>query len=164
MIRFNRSDAMWRGSALFEAQFFHPGFLFSAPVALYEVSDGAAREIPYSRAWFNFDPQVAPKVPEGGHYYYAGFKLTYPLHRADIQDDVAVFLGASYFRVVGRHDRFGLSARGLAIDTAEPAGEEFPYFSRFWLVRPKPTDTSFTLYALLESGGHGAYRFVIAPG
>ena len=165
MIRFKRPDALWHGNSLFEVQFYHLGFLFGMPVSIHEVVDGEAQRIPYSRDWFDFDPQVAPKVPDSSDYDYAGFKITYPLHRADIQDDVAVFLGASYFRLVGRHDRFGLSARGLAIDTAEPSGEEFPYFSNFWLVRPKPSDTSITIYALLDTpSATGAYRFLIRPG
>ena len=31
---------------------------------------------------------------------------------------------------------YGLSARGLAINTAEPSGEEFPVFTHFWIERP----------------------------
>ncbi|YBP37837.1 glucan biosynthesis protein [Klebsiella pneumoniae] len=30
-----------------------------------------------------------------------------------------------------------MSARGLAIDTALPSGEEFPRFREFWIERPK---------------------------
>ena len=63
-----------------------------------------------------------------------------------------------------------------ATSTASPAAgspstpalnrpEEFPRFSRFWLVRPRPTDTTMTAYALLESESiTGAYRFGISPG
>jgi periplasmic glucans biosynthesis protein len=46
-------------------------------------------------------------------------------------------LGASYFRVVGKGPGLRLSARGLAIDTALPSGEEFPRFTEFWVERPK---------------------------
>ena len=60
---------------------------------------------------------------------------------------------------------YGLSARGLAIDTALPSGEEFPRFREFWIERPKPTDKRLTIYALLDSPrATGAYRFVIMPG
>ena len=45
-----------------------------------------------------------------------------------------MFVGASYFRAIGRQHVYGLSARGLAIDTAESSGEEFPWFKEFWLV------------------------------
>ncbi|VEA77722.1 glucan biosynthesis protein G [Salmonella enterica subsp. arizonae] len=74
-------------------------------------------------------------------------------------------LGASYFRVIGAGQVYGLSARGLAIDTALPSGEEFPRFREFWIERPKPTDKRLTVYALLDSPrATGAYRFVIIPG
>ena len=49
-------------------------------------------------------------------------------------------LGASYFRVVGKGQVYGLSARGPAIDTALPSGEEFPRFREFWVERPKQGD------------------------
>ena len=76
-----------------------------------------------------------------------------------------VFLGASYFRAVGKDEVFGLSARGLAIDTAESWGEEFPWFREFWLVTPAPNAKELTIYALLDSPSvTGAYKFVVAPG
>ena len=60
---------------------------------------------------------------------------------------------------------YGLSARGLAIDTVEPSGEEFPAFIEFWLVEPAADATHLVLYALLDSRSvSGAYRFDIAPG
>ena len=58
-----------------------------------------------------------------------------------------------------------MSCRGLAVDTGLDRPEEFPRFSRFWLVRPRPTDTTLTAYALLEGESvTGAYRFGISPG
>ncbi len=165
MIRFKREAALWRGTALFEAQFYHQGFLFNVPVKFFEVVDGKLNAIKYNREWFKIEPQVEPKVPPSKNYGLAGFKLMYPIHRSDIVDDIGVFLGASYWRVVGRQNNFGLSGRGLAIDTGEPSGEEFPYFSGIWLLRPQATDTSVTFYALLDSRSvTGAYRFVLQPG
>lgn len=74
-------------------------------------------------------------------------------------------LGASYFRVIGMGQVYGLSARGLAIDTALPSGEEFPRFREYWIERPKPLDKRLTIYALLDSPrATGAYRFVVMPG
>lgn len=73
-------------------------------------------------------------------------------------------LGASYFRVIGAGQVYGLSARGTAIDTALPSGEEFPRFKEFWIERPKPTDKRLTIYALLDSPrATGAYKFVVMP-
>ena len=65
----------------------------------------------------------------------------------------------------GRASSFGLSARGLAIDTAESSGEEFPRFVEFWIERPQPGAKELTIYALLDSPrATGAYRFVLKPG
>jgi glucans biosynthesis protein len=51
------------------------------------------------------------------------------------------------------------------VDTALPAGEEFPRFVEFWLERPAPSARRLTIYALLDSPRMtGAYRFVLAPG
>ena len=78
---------------------------------------------------------------------------------------VAVFVGASYFRAVGQHMNYGLSARGLAIDTVLASGEEFPYFRKFWIHEPQPDAKDISLYALLDSPSvAGAYHFVIRPG
>lgn len=75
-----------------------------------------------------------------------------------------VFQGASYFRVVGPNQVYGLSARGLAIDTALASGEEFPMFKEFWLVKPTAEQTSIVLFALLDSPSvSGAYKFNIDP-
>jgi periplasmic glucans biosynthesis protein len=60
---------------------------------------------------------------------------------------------------------YGLSARGLALDTGLPKGEEFPVFREFWLVKPDPDAKHITAFALLDSKSvAGAYRFVITPG
>ena len=54
---------------------------------------------------------------------FAGFRLNF---HTDLERDVCAFLGASYFRAVGGEWQYGLSARGLAIDTGLPRPEEFP--------------------------------------
>ena len=88
-----------------------------------------------------------------------------PIKRGDYYDEVIVFLGASYLRAVGAHENFGISARGLAIDTALSSGEEFPYFAEFWLVKPVPWATEILIYGLLDSPSlTGAYRFIVRPG
>src|SRR5262249_49316825 len=88
-----------------------------------------------------------------------------PIRSKEYYDEVIVFLGASYFRAVGSEQVFGLSARGLAIDTATSWGEEFPWFREFWVVAPEPQATGLTIYALLDSRSvAGAYRFDVTPG
>ena len=60
---------------------------------------------------------------------------------------------------------YGLSARGLAIKTAEPAGEEFPLFRSFWLERPAKGSDVIVVHALLDSpSAAAAFRFTIRPG
>ncbi|MFY0990011.1 glucan biosynthesis protein [Halomonas sp. C05BenzN] len=165
-IRFRPEAALWGDEGLFSVQLFHTGFLFDSPVRLHLVEGGEASPLPFDPARFRYDDQAAALLEhdlEGaGH---AGFRLHFPLNRADHQDEFLVFLGASYFRMVGRGQGYGLSARGLAIDTATPRGEEFPAFREFWLVRPAPDATRMTVLALLDSPSlAGAYRFDIAPG
>jgi len=95
---------------------------------------------------------------------FADLKVTYPLN-GEKHDEIISFLGASYFRPIGKGQAYGASARGLAIDTAQPRSEEFPEFREFWLVEPAPGDKTLTVYALLESpGASGAYAFTVTPG
>ena len=72
------------------------------------------------------------------------------------------FLGASYFRAVDSTYQYGLSARGLAVDTFTDTPEEFPDFTSFWFETVKGDATVFTVYALLDSPSiTGAYKFTI---
>lgn len=163
-IRYRAADAIWRGQSMFEVQMFHRGFNFDRRVNLFEVSDAGVRPILYSPSMFDFGKNPAPGQlpPETG---FAGFRVHYPLHTPAYKDELVSFLGASYFRALARNQGYGLSARGLAVDTATIRGEEFPYFTDFWLVRPKPEDRTLVLYAVLDSKSvAGAYRFEIRPG
>ena len=164
-IRFRADRALWADtSANFRLQFFHVGRGFLQPVRIYEVHAGAVREIDYDPRMFDFgDSGISPSAMQGRHGF-AGFRVQFV---TDWRDDVAAFLGASYFRAVGGDTRqYGLSARGLAIDTATPGlVEEFPRFTSFWFERPAPGAGTLTLYALLDSPSvAGALRMKIAPG
>ncbi len=160
-IRFRPERALWRDEARFEVQFFHPGFLFPHPVVMHTLEQGTVRPIPFEQDLFRYDAEASVLEGKGGDTAgFAGFRLHYPLNTPDHKDEVAVFLGASYFRLVGPGQVYGLSTRGLAIDTASPEGEEFPVFREFWLVRPEPEDQNITILALLDSPSvSGAYRF-----
>jgi periplasmic glucans biosynthesis protein len=165
-IRFRPEAALWDDAGLFSVQLFHTGFIFDTPVRLHLVEDGESTRLAFDPGRFRYDDAAAELLEadlEGaGH---AGFRLHFPLNRAEPRDEFAVFLGASYFRLVGRDQGYGLSARGLAIDTATQGGEEFPAFRAFWLVRPAPETAEMTVLALLDSPTlAGAYRFDIAPG
>ena len=161
-IRFKPAEALWRGQGLnFTAEFFHRGFLYKDRVDIFQVAGGRAASLAYNPDQFSWT-KVKPPTEDIG---YAGFRLHYPLNRLDYFDEVCTFLGASYFRAVARGQGYGLSARGLAIKTADPTGEEFPLFKSFWLVRPPPNTDAITVHALLDSPScAGAFRFVIQPG
>jgi periplasmic glucans biosynthesis protein len=163
-IRFQRTSSLWYDKALFEVQFFHRGFNFDRRVNIAEVSGGIARPVLYNPAMFDFGPRV-PKMTLPPDLGFAGFRIHYPLNTPAYKDELIVFLGASYFRVLGRNQIYGESARGLAIDTGAASGEEFPYFTDFWLVKPDPTARTMTIFALLDSPGiAGAYQFDVRPG
>ena len=95
----------------------------------------------------------------------SGFRVRSHINSAKVWDEFLVFQGASYFRAVAKNLLYGLSARGLAIDTGEPAGEEFPVFTHFWIERPGPKANAIVIYALLESkSATGAYKITAQPG
>jgi periplasmic glucans biosynthesis protein len=161
-IQFLPEQAVWRGERLFSLNFFHVGSFYDRETPIYRVRDGMATPFAFDPAMFDYgDLDIADvPMPTG----YAGFRVHYPLHSDAIREEFAVFLGASYFRLIGRNQRYGLSARGLAVDTAEPEGEEFPAFVAYWIEEPQPTGTELTLYALMDSPRiTGAYRFVLRP-
>ena len=164
-IRFNPDHALWRADKLpFEIQFFHLGGYFDQPVRVHEIVGTEVRAVAFDPASFNYganklDPAVLQKLG------FAGFRIHFPLNTPRYKDELAVFLGASYFRVLGKGQRYGASARGLALDTAERGGEEFPRFEQFWIEKPARNAKQLVLYALLDSKRvTGAYRFVLKPG
>ncbi|RDV02186.1 glucan biosynthesis protein G [Undibacter mobilis] len=163
-IRFAPDRALWRNEGLpFQLQMFHRGFMYSGRVDLHEVVDGKASAIVYAPDLFTFE-DVKPPDP-GSDLGFAGFRIHAPINRPDYYDEVSVFLGASYFRAVAKGETYGLSARGLAINTADPKGEEFPAFRSFWIEKPQKHATSIVVHALLDSkSAAAAYRFTIRPG
>jgi glucans biosynthesis protein len=164
-IRFRPDHALWRPEQLpFELMFFHLGKFQTQPVSINEVTPKGSRHIPYKVADFDYGKnKLSPQT--WGDLGFAGFRAHYPLNNSQYKDEVVVFLGASYFRALGAGQLYGLSARGLAIDTVGGSGEEFPRFSEFWIARPAKDARSLTVYALLESPrASGAYQFDIKPG
>jgi glucans biosynthesis protein len=163
-IRFKPEQALWRKEGLpFEVMFYHLGFGQKLPVLINEVAADKVRRIPFDPA--EFDYGANKPGTDWGDLGFAGFRIHYPLNQAGYKDELAVFMGASYLRVVGKNQHYGLSARGLAIDTVGGKGEEFPRFTQFWIERPAVNATSLTLYALLDSPrAAGAYQFTLHPG
>jgi glucans biosynthesis protein len=164
-LRFRPDQALWRESGSpFQVQLFHPGLFYNRVVTINVVDAEGVHPVGFSPSQFDYgDNDFASRIPQD--LGYAGFRLHYPIKKRDYHDEVIVFVGASYFRAVGRDQGFGISARGLAIDTALRSGEEFPFFREFWLVRPSPAAKEMAIYALLDSpSATGAYRFVVRPG
>lgn len=166
-IKFRDSAARWAApDSAFRVFPFHMGWLFEEPVLIHEVEGGVSRLMHFSTDDFEYIGDLAARVPEHAELPgVAGFRLNAPLNRADLFDEVVAFLGASYFRALGRGNFYGLSARGLAINTGLAAGEEFPRFARFYLEKPAPYAREVVVHAALESAScTGAYRFVLRPG
>lgn len=164
-IRFRNEKAEWADQKTpFKLSFYHQGMHFDTPVKINEVTATDVKEIKYDPTRFDFgDVKFDPKATE--QLGYAGFRVLYPINKDDKQDEIMTMLGASYFRVVGKDQVYGLSARGMAIDTALPSGEEFPRFTEFWIERPKPGDKHLMIFALLDSPrATGAYRLILRPG
>lgn len=164
-IRFRPDRAMWRNTKLpFEIMFFHRGWFYEEPVTIHEVDAEGVRELAFDADAFDYGRNRIDRSELRG-LGFAGFRVHFPVNTPTYKDEALVFLGASYFRALGRGQRFGLSARGLAIDTAENTGEEFPRFVEFWIERPPPAAKELIVYALLDSPrATGAYRFVLKPG
>ncbi|MEN5081905.1 glucan biosynthesis protein G [Bosea sp. TWI1241] len=164
-IRFRPDKALLAQSKSgFRMQMFHPGFLFNRPVTVNVVRDGVPMPVPYSASLFDYGRAKFDK-PLPVNLGFAGFRLHYPLNDPRVFDELISFIGASYFRALGRGQHYGLSARGLAIGAGVRDGEEFPFFREFWVEMPAANAEHVIVHALLDSPSvTGAYRFAIYPG
>lgn len=164
-IWFDGRRAVWAETDRpYRVDFFAPGLYFERPVEINVVEDGQARRIPFDLTRFDTTDQF-PEMPLENTLGYSGFRLRTEFDQPGIHEEFCVFQGASYFRAVGKGQIYGLSARGLATKTAEQGGEEFPDFTRFWIVAPQPGDETIRVHALLDGPAvTGAYRFDITPG
>ena len=163
-IRFDTAQSLWKDSGNFQVQFIHPGLFYTHSVTVNTFDSQGVRKVAFSPKQFSYGKnKFAEKIPP--ELGFAGFRIAYPLYKKNEYNHVIVFAGASYFRAVAKKQVFGLSARGLAIDTALPTGEEFPTFREFWLERPTPQARAVKILALLDSQSlTGAYEFVVRPG
>lgn len=164
-IRFRRERTIWRGEGLnFELQVLPTGWLFKTPVEINLVDEGAVRPLSPDNAYFDLGPLAGKLSPEA-RFGFSGFRITGPLNRPDLFDEIVVFQGASYFRALSRGQIYGLSARGLALNVGKQGGEEFPFFRRFWIEKPKQGASQIVIHALLDSPSvAGAYLFQVRPG
>lgn len=165
-IQFRHDQALWAEEGLpFRVEFFHPGYLYAEPVRINEFTEHYTQPVRFARDFFDYaDLDIADKIP--ARTGYAGFKILYELNAPGRWDELGAFLGASYYRLLGQNQRYGQSARGLALDCGEYGRpEEFPIFTDWWLGKPEESETTVRLFALLDSVSCvGAYEFRIAPG
>jgi glucans biosynthesis protein len=164
-ITFRPEKTLWRDTDLrFQLQFFHPGYLFTRMVRLNEFTDTHSQPIAFAQDLFDYHDLNVPLLSRMG-LNFAGFRILHPVNRPEVWDEVMSFLGASYFRGLARHQAYGASARGLALNAGGPGTEEFPEFVEFWIGKPAPAVNAITVHALLDSPSvAGAYTFLITPG
>lgn len=165
LIRVNPKQAIWRNEQVpFRLEVLPAGFLFTLPVRVSVVESGVAREIVPEQTMFELDPSIA-KLLGNTPIPLSGLRLRTQLNSRSAWDELLSFQGASYFQAIPRGGHYGASARGLALRTAHPQGEEFPEFTHFWVERPSANASGIVVHALLDSPSTtGAYRFSITPG
>jgi len=158
-IRYRHDQAIHPAQGAYPVELFHVGRYFKEPVRIFVVNGGRSREVLYNEELFAYgEARFARALSEDTGF--AGLRVM----RARGEPDWISFLGASYFRTPGETGQYGLSARGLAIDTGIPDGEEFPRFSNFWVEHLSDGD-GMMIYALLESpSATGAYRIRASRG
>ncbi|MEM6565502.1 MAG: glucan biosynthesis protein G [Pseudomonadota bacterium] len=164
-IWFDSRNALWRDThAPQRVDLFPPGLYFPQGVEINGVDSGMVRPILFDMGVFDTTDKF-PAVEIDETLGYSGLRLRSELEEPGIYQEYAVFQGASYFRGIGAGETYGLSARGLALKTADPDGEEFPDFTAFWLEMPKAGARSVVVHALLDGPScTGVYRFDITPG
>jgi glucans biosynthesis protein len=165
-IQFRPDHGVWAALGIgYQVHAFHPGWLFKEPVKLFELKEGTAKPVIFGSADFDYHDGAVEEAVAGETFPgVAGLRINYPLNEPGKNDELVTFLGASYFRALGRNNVYGLSARGLLMNSWLDVPEEFPRFSEFYVERPAAADQPLTVYAALESPSvTGAYRFVITP-
>ena len=164
-IRFKPELALWKEEPLkFELCLYHTGFQYKFPVQINLIENGRVRPFPYSTALFDYGAPLTPPPPES-QAGFSGFGVDTPLDQDGAKDPFLIFQGASFFRALAMGQVFGVTARGISINTAQSAGEEFPFFRSFWIKKPSPGERQLTIYALLDGPSlAGAYKFRADPG
>ena len=146
----------------FRMQLYHLGHLYRRPVTINTIRDGIPTPLPYRAAQFDFGKAKLDK-PLPVNLGFAGFKIRFPLNDPRKFDEFISFVGASYFRFLGRRQQYGLSARALQLGGGTNQ-EEFPFYREFWIDTPTAGADKLTIYALLDSSvTTGAFQFDCYP-
>jgi periplasmic glucans biosynthesis protein len=154
---------IWAGEGRgFVVEPLHRGFVFSAPVLLFTVEDGAVRRVAYERNRFEFGKLNVPA--NLGDLGFSGFRL-FTTGWTGQPVEFAIVQGASFFRALARGQSYGVVSRALTLRPAETRGEEFPFFRAFWLERPSPGTNALVIHGLIDSESvTGAVRMTFRPG
>lgn len=164
-IRYREDQTLWRKAGLpFQVRFFYTAAnLAEHPITVFQVNRDGAGQVRFSPDLFEFGPLAKLSDAEKAAGNFSGFRIYHPMDKPDRLDEVIAFQGASYFRPRAQNQIYGLSARGIAINTL--GKEDFPAFTTFWLVEPTANASEVTFYALLEGRDlTGSYEFRVAPG
>ena len=163
-IAYREEAALWRDDdSRFRIVFRHLGSYYQKPIKVNLIRKDGIVEVGFDKSLFNYGIDgLADELP--AELGFAGLTLHYAEDGPTHFPEIGTFHGASYFRLLGRDQWYGLSARGLAIDTALPKGEEFPMFKEFWMEKPTAGADEIKILALLDSPSiTGAYEFIIHP-
>jgi glucans biosynthesis protein len=169
LIAYEPARAVWKDEARpFWLEFFHRGYIFRDDVTI-RLDDGRGfKPLAFNPAMFQYRGVLESLAAPGalsGEVDFAGFRVLGRFKSSRHFQELASFLGASYFRAVGEGQVYGTSARGLAIDIGLSKAEEFPVFREFWIERPAADAKTLKFSALLDSSSvTGAYEFVLNPG
>src|ERR1700712_5034773 len=138
-IRFRTDKALWRAEKLpFELMFFHQGRAVPEPVRINVIEPAGEHVVAFDPALFDYGKnKLDPQMLRG--LGFNGLRVHYALNKPGYKDEVVVFQGASYFRALGKGQSYGLSARGLAVDTAAAEGGGCPRFVEVWIWRARAT-------------------------
>lgn len=165
-IRFKMESGLWWDEKNpFSIDFFHPGWTAKKTVSIHEIAGGKSSPLVFDRSLFDYGKQnVPPSVPAPPGY--AGWRARTHLNSPEYMDEFLVFLGASYFRAIPANAPYGLSARGLSINSGIPGvPEEFPDFTEFHLEKPAKDAKELKFSTLLQGESvAGAYQFTVTPG
>lgn len=163
-IRFQTDRSLWRDrGGRFEAQLFHRGFYYGRDVAIVVHDEEGTRPLAFDPALFVYPEGLDPSRFEG--LGFAGLRLHAPINNDAYRDEVLVFLGASYFRSLGRGNVYGLSARCVGVDSGLDRPEEFPEIVALHLVTPRPDDELVHVIADVRGPRvEGAFHFALTPG
>ncbi len=123
--------ALWAADDLpFRVEFFHPGYIYQEPVHINEFTLDLRPADPVRAGFFRLRRTAHPE-PDSGQHRLRGVQGALSVERDRTNGtNWASFLGASYFRLLGKGQRYGASARGLAINCGGERAGGIPHLHR----------------------------------